>query len=378
MAYSGMNDPLARLLMARELGLPSAMNNPVQGPRAPSTIGPIPQGPTRMQQALAAQLMSQAGDTSPVGHWTQALARIVQGGIGGHLTKKQGEQTATREQAMAEALSASAGGDREAAMSLLPADPQLGAVAIGLSRDPQHEAPKTREVKVGSELVTQEFNQASGKWDEVGRASLTATTEDGRTREMKNYEFRQGLKTPEEKAIFDAGVRAAQVVDLGGVPNALRPEGPVALSTPGAENAATAAKSAAQASGTAQVDAATKAKEKATAFNVYEQALTGLKGGLAGASTGPVVGRLPAVTANQQKAQGGVAAMLPALKGIFRSAGEGTFTDKDQEMLEGMIPTRQDLPEVRDFKLKTIDDIVRAKLGQDASAGKQDDPLGIR
>lgn len=96
---------------------------------------------------------------------------------------------------------------------------------------------------------------------------------------------------------------------------------------------------------------------------MYTQARAGLLSGLEGATSGPIVGRLPAFTAEQQTAQGGVSAMAPVLKQIFRVAGEGTFTDKDQAMLLEMVPTRADREDARAAKIANIDRIVRAKLG---------------
>jgi hypothetical protein len=103
------------------------------------------------------------------------------------------------------------------------------------------------------------------------------------------------------------------------------------------------------------------------AWDVYQQARSGLVKGLQGTETGPIAGRIPAVTTAQQVGEGAVAAMAPVLKQIFRVAGEGTFTDKDQELLMRMVPTRTDTPESRDAKLQNIDNIIRAKLGQGSS-----------
>lgn len=110
-------------------------------------------------------------------------------------------------------------------------------------------------------------------------------------------------------------------------------------------------------------DQAALSRSNSTAYNVYEQGMAGLSRGLENANTGPIIGRLPALTADQQAAQGGVAAMAPVLKQMFRAAGEGTFTDKDQALLLDMLPTRADLPEARESKLSNVDNIVRAKLG---------------
>jgi hypothetical protein len=98
-------------------------------------------------------------------------------------------------------------------------------------------------------------------------------------------------------------------------------------------------------------------------YQVYKTGISGLTKGLEGTSTGPIAGRLPAVTSGQQIAEGGVAAMAPILKSLFRGAGEGTFTDKDQDLLIAMLPTRKDEEDARAAKLANIDAIVKAKLG---------------
>lgn len=98
-------------------------------------------------------------------------------------------------------------------------------------------------------------------------------------------------------------------------------------------------------------------------LDTYNVAMKGLVDSLAGTDTGPFVGLLPALTSNQQIAEGAIAAMAPILKSLFRTAGEGTFTDKDQELLTNMVPSRKDSPEARQSKIQNIDAIIRAKLG---------------
>lgn len=111
-----------------------------------------------------------------------------------------------------------------------------------------------------------------------------------------------------------------------------------------------------------------------TALRMYDTAMGSLADALGGTTTAPGVGWLPAMTANAQIAEGAVATMAPVLKQLFRTAGEGTFTDKDQEMLLRMIPTRSSLPEARAAQIQAIDAIVRAKLNQnpkgEADGGK--------
>lgn len=110
-------------------------------------------------------------------------------------------------------------------------------------------------------------------------------------------------------------------------------------------------------------------------FNLYETARDGLLAGLKGTKTGPIMGRIPAVTSGQQTAEGGVAAMAPVLKQLFRVSGEGVFTDRDQALLIEMIPTRKDHPEAAAAKIQNIDNIVRAKLKQPASGGGSSNAL---
>jgi hypothetical protein len=134
---------------------------------------------------------------------------------------------------------------------------------------------------------------------------------------------------------------------------------------PEVAGAVTAAKNEA----VARVKESGKVKSNETAWNVYNESMSNLAQAMAGTRTGPIAGFIPAVTSNAQIAEGAVAVMAPVLKQMFRTAGEGTFTDRDQEMLIKMVPTRKDLPAARAAKIQAIDTIVRAKL---------DKPLGFQ
>lgn len=116
--------------------------------------------------------------------------------------------------------------------------------------------------------------------------------------------------------------------------------------------------------GPASIKVDKKDDELSRTIKTYEEARDGLLKGLDGTVSGPFLGRMPALSANQQVADGGVAAMAPVLKQIFRTAGEGTFSDKDQEILLAMIPTRADRPDARSRKLENIDRIISAKFGK--------------
>jgi hypothetical protein len=116
-----------------------------------------------------------------------------------------------------------------------------------------------------------------------------------------------------------------------------------------------------------QKDLAKEDRSNARALAAYEQGMTSLGKALGATETGRVVGMLPAITSNAQIAEGAIAVMAPILKSIFRTAGEGTFTDKDQEMLITMLPTRKDTPEAAQAKLEMVDMVVRTKLGSSDS-----------
>lgn len=119
--------------------------------------------------------------------------------------------------------------------------------------------------------------------------------------------------------------------------------------------------------------------ERQKTLETYAAARDGLISGLSDTSTGPFVGMAPAMTTKQQIGEGAVAAMAPVLKQIFRIAGEGTFTDKDQETLMKMVPTRNDRPDAIKSKMENIDRIISAKMGapipkKGGAGGGFDDP----
>lgn len=164
---------------------------------------------------------------------------------------------------------------------------------------------------------------------------------------------------------------ARQQVQLAALPARLQLENDAALSRASGESQVKA-----------QAEQAATNRTNSTAAKVYDEGMGGAIRALAGSSTGPIVGRLPALTSDQQIAEGGISAMAPVLKQMFRVAGEGTFTDKDQDLLMAMLPTRKDSPEAREAKAANVDNIVRAKLNmgppQKATNPKTGETLYLR
>ncbi len=164
---------------------------------------------------------------------------------------------------------------------------------------------------------------------------------------------------------------ARQQVQLAALPTRLQLENDAALTRASGESQVKA-----------QAEQAATNRSNSIAAKVYEEGMGGAIRALAGSSTGPIVGRLPALTSEQQIAEGGISAMAPVLKQMFRVAGEGTFTDKDQDLLMAMLPTRKDSPEAREAKAANVDNIVRAKLNmgppQKATNPKTGETLYLR
>ncbi len=199
---------------------------------------------------------------------------------------------------------------------------------------------------------------------------LTAIPEDQRTVAEQNTleainidlgrEARAGTITGAERAALDPDLGAA-IADVEGLKSAAKETAKLSAQLkllPEVKNAVNPA----VAQATATADAVKENKSNARALEIYDVAMTGLSGALGNPWTGPFAGLMPAITADQQIADGAVAAMAPVLKQLFRSAGEGIFTDKDQELLLQMVPTRNDRPATIKAKMKNVDAIVRAKL----------------
>jgi len=105
-----------------------------------------------------------------------------------------------------------------------------------------------------------------------------------------------------------------------------------------------------------------QAKTNEMLRSTWNQSLDYLGQKLTGTTTGFFAGLLPAITENQQLADQSVSMMMPLLKDMFRKAGEGVFTDKDQEVLEALVPTRSMSSGAISEALQQIDRLVQSKL----------------
>jgi hypothetical protein len=217
--------------------------------------------------------------------------------------------------------------------------------------------------------------QAVGHRENINTAKPSALVEQYEIARQQGYagsllDFQQDLSQRQVGAQFGAPTNVGGAVVA---PNRVDPSRNITLSSPEDEAAAAAARAAATttATTTAQAEAEMQNLQRANerTLGVWNVARDGLISALSGTTTGPISGRMPAVTANQQIADGAIASVAPVLKQLFRSAGEGVFTDRDQDLLNAMIPTRQDHPETRVAKMQMIDAIIQAKLAGGAASG---------
>jgi hypothetical protein len=244
---------------------------------------------------------------------------------------------------------------------------------------------KRTGTKASSGVQEYEYAKANGykgtfeEWKRVASAQPTTPAE------IQAWELFNSLPPDKQQQWIDfkRNSQPYQVVDVGGGKQLLnKSSGSLADVTTVEQEAAGAGQIAgATAAGRAQGDiAGTRTGKAPTAYATYQAGVKALDDSLSNTSTGPLVGRIPAITANQQTAEGGIATMAPVLKELFRSAGEGTFTEGDQAILMQMVPTRTDHKEARKAKLQMIDSIVRAKLGisaDDAPEQASSAPVGV-
>ena len=90
---------------------------------------------------------------------------------------------------------------------------------------------------------------------------------------------------------------------------------------------------------------------------------------------GPIVGMAPAISTEAQNFEAARAAMAPILKQLFRGAGEGVFTNQDQQVLMRMLANRgQDAVPAKDA-MNNVRRMVASKLGMpDPTLPKGDKP----
>ena len=115
--------------------------------------------------------------------------------------------------------------------------------------------------------------------------------------------------------------------------------------------------------GVAAEEAAMREKERR--YLLFSTGINTLADDLKKTLTGPLQGLLHIGTATdgQQQVKASKAFMAPILKELFRQKGEGTFTERDQEILLEMIPDEYTDGDTIDSVVERLDRIVKIQLG---------------
>lgn len=291
----------------------------------------------------------------------------------------------------------------------------LNAAAAEIAQNPQAAQrwiPQLRQAGIPEEVLAQPLDQATAKqlFDSTSQALQAFNTGSGVAQpkpsaliEQYDRYVAQGGKLPfvdpnrtgndfiTQFSQSQVGAQYGAPTDVPGVgvvqPSRTQgPSGNVVISPESNVATAEAGRAGQAATARAQAEATAEQQQDLTAnqrtLEVWSVAKRGLVSALGGTSTGPVQGQLPAVTSGQQIAEGAVAAVAPVLKQLFRSAGEGVFTDRDQQLLLEMVPNRGDHPETVKAKIDMIDAIIQAKLsasipGEQQITSAVSDPLGL-
>ena len=258
--------------------------------------------------------------------------------------------TSDTDLAIQTAQSGNLGGVRQLFDQVLSKGEELNRQDLGLGPERARDVTVPTEIRTREQLLTDATNPDIADTDP---RKISAMIDLGLTP-------RAGTETAEERVARDQELAGA-LSEVDALRAAAKETGKLSAQL-GLKPEVDAAVKTAVATATLQADAAKEDRSNQRALNVYDTALVGLVSALGETATGPAVGLMPAITSNQQIADGAVAAMAPVLKQLFRSAGEGIFTDRDQDLLLEMVPTRTDTPDSRVAKLKNIDAIIRAKL----------------
>lgn len=104
-------------------------------------------------------------------------------------------------------------------------------------------------------------------------------------------------------------------------------------------------------------------------FDAYSSSMQSLSDALGRMNTGPFVGYTTGNAPEAQVAQSARVAAGQALKNIFREAGEGAFTNADQEQLLSMLPDRYTDENAIPQIFANIDSQIRQKLGMPPGEG---------
>lgn len=124
-------------------------------------------------------LMQQGTDASPVGHWTQALARVLQGGVGGYevgsANKGEAQGRASGNALIAQALN---GGNLQSSVGPMMANPWTADTGKDLSlaiiKHRMGHNPEESKAKIAAQLATAAANNAHAEYYRASAKALNS------------------------------------------------------------------------------------------------------------------------------------------------------------------------------------------------------------
>jgi len=267
----------------------------------------------------------------------------------------------------------------------------LAAGLSGMSHRPNQMLQQAAYKELGDRKATRKSEEVKNRTVEelrkMGREDLANAVMSGMlpASEAAKYIFKlkSGSSTPAELQTFEAmteGMTPEQKEQARRIALGLDPRAASSLSI-SPELLAERAYMTQGGKGTAEaeIDSAKSNAARDAGMRMFEYGLSNLEESLAGTTTGAFAGLMPAITGSQQMADQAVAMMAPLLKQTFRAAGEGVFTDKDQELLLAMLPTRGTSSEVAARAIQNIRMLVEFKLqsGSDVSVEDMRSRFGL-
>ena len=318
-----------------------------QSPQLPAYTGATPND-VETQRKMAQALMMQGMSTEPVGHWTQALARVLQGGVGGMYQAQASEGEKSRQNALAQALAGSGtfGSLSEGDRAIMTQNPEiLQSVAgkafaskldpmAGINRKSAELGIKLKERQLaapaddGSKIVTE-----GGKIYRVPRQGPAVAI--GGTNPMEarhNQAVQLGLQpgSPEYTTLMTNGKLPAAFYEQT-AQKRLKQESAGKIEA-GLKNMAKMAE---------KYDNASFTNAVGPFQGSTPDSLIGAAGVNAARFGGEILNRLQggttAPTEVRSNIQGSTEALAAAIKPLIRGPGEGVWTDADQARLVAVV-----------------------------------------
>jgi hypothetical protein len=176
--------------------LPSFMI-PANGVATPQSVA--------RRRKLAETLSSGMGDASPVGHWTQGLARVLQSGVGAYTDRKAADDEAKGKQGASEALSkALMGGDSEAMTSAM-GNPWLEDGQRNMIQQ-QWQNQNDPDVLLGRKMKEAQLKEMQAppppKYEKIGD-TLVQIMPDGTVQEVYQGQNNEPMKAPSVETFYD-------------------------------------------------------------------------------------------------------------------------------------------------------------------------------